>query len=179
MSLREHTKDLHDLAEQTQFAQHLISGNIDKALYTNYLYQMALIYGPIELGNKNQGFLAHLPGLERANAIYEDFVELAGKTHAYQWLPSTTKYYNYILALLSDADRVHLIKAHMYCRHLGDLYGGQIVASKVPGSGRFYKFENAPQLRDQIRQLLTDDLADEARVAFQFTIDIMRELCDE
>lgn len=179
MSLKEHTKDLHDLAEQTQFAQHLLSGNIDTALYANYLYQMALVYGPIELGNKSQGYLQQLPGIERANAIYEDFIELAGKSHGYQWLPSTTKYYNYILALLSDPDRVHLIQAHMYCRHMGDLYGGQIVSSRVPGSGKFYKFENAAHLREQIRKQLTDDYSDEARVAFQFTIDIMRELCDE
>jgi len=180
MSLREITKDLHTDAERTAFAKILLSGEISKEQYAQYLYQMVLIYGPIEMGNEVQGFFKDLPDIQRTWAIYQDFTELAGKDYTgYKWLPSTVDYHNYILELLSDTERRHLIKAHLYCRHMGDLYGGQILAKRVPGSGKFYKFKDAEKLKEQIRAELTDDLGDEARVAFEWAIKIMRELNNE
>lgn len=179
MSLREITKDLHSDAERTQFAKKLLSGEISKEDYANYLYQMVLIYGPIELGNRVQGFFASLPDIERAHAIYQDFIELAGKDYNYKWLPSTIAYHDYLLELMSDPARKHLIKAHLYCRHMGDLYGGQMIAKRVPGQGRFYKFKEPEKLKEAIRAELTDDLGDEARVAFEWAIKIMRELNNE
>jgi heme oxygenase len=62
---------------------------------------------------------------------------------------------------------------------MGDLYGGQIIAKRVPGQGRFYKFKDADKLKEQIRAELTDDLGDEARIAFVWAIKIMRELNNE
>jgi len=176
MSLRDITKDLHADAERTEFAQKLLSGSISKEDYANYLYQMVLIYGPIELGNRVQGFFANLEGIERAHAIYQDFIELAGKDYKYKWTPNTIAYHNYLLELMSDPERKHLIKAHLYCRHMGDLFGGQIIAGRVPGSGKFYQFKDPDALKTAIRAELTDDLGDEARVAFQFAIDIMKDL---
>lgn len=180
MSLREITKDLHGDAERTEFAGKLLSGNISKEDYANYLYQMILIYQPIEMGNRIQGNFANLPEIERTWPIYQDFVELAGKEdHGYKWLSATISYHHYLLELLNDPDRKHLIKAHLYCRHMGDLYGGQIIAKRVPGQGRFYKFKDAEKLKEQIRAELTDDLGDEARVAFEWAIKIMKELNNE
>jgi len=95
------------------------------------------------------------------------------------WLPSTVAYHHYLLELLHDPARKHLIKAHLYCRHMGDLYGGQILAKRVPGQGRFYKFKDPERLKEQIRAELTDDLGDEARVAFEWAIKIMRDLNNE
>jgi heme oxygenase len=179
MSLREITKDLHTDAERTEFAKKLLSGNIPVEDYANYLYQMVLIYNPIEMGNRLQGNFANLPDIERTWAIYQDFIELAGKDHSYTWLPSTVDYHHYLLELLHDPARKHLIKAHLYCRHMGDLYGGQILAKRVPGQGRFYKFKDPERLKEQIRAELTDDLGDEARVAFEWAIKIMRDLNNE
>jgi heme oxygenase len=59
---------------------------------------------------------------------------------------------------------------------MGDLSGGQVIAKKVPGSGRFYQFENAELLKTKIREELTDDLGDEAKVAFQWAIKLMTAL---
>ena len=179
MSLRDITKDLHADAERTEFAKKLVSGNISKEDYANYLWQMVLIYPPIEMGNQIQGNFKNLPDIERSYAIYQDFIELAGKEHNYKWLPSSVAYHNYLLELLNDPNKKHLVKAHLYCRHMGDLYGGQIIAKRVPGQGRFYKFKDAEKLKEQIRAELTDDLGDEARVAFDWAIKIMRELNNE
>jgi heme oxygenase len=179
MSLREITKDLHTDAERTEFAKKLLSGSISKEDYANYLYQMVLIYPIIEMGNNILGHFTNLPDIERSWPIYQDFIELAGMDHKYKWLPSTVNYHNYLLELIHDSDRKHLIKAHLYCRHMGDLYGGQMIAKRVPGQGRFYKFKDADKLKEQIRAELTDDLGDEARIAFVWAIKIMRELNNE
>ena len=181
MSLKEITKDLHTDAERTAFAKKLLSGEITQEDYANYLYQLIPIYIPIEDGCRNQGFLDNLKGIERSTAIQADFIELSTINHSYKWLPSTCKYHDYLMGLNSTDNRKHLIKAHMYCRHMGDLFGGQIIKKKVAhiSSGKFYDFENVEELKTAIRAELTDDLGDEARVAFQFTINMMRELNNE
>jgi heme oxygenase len=91
----------------------------------------------------------------------------------------TIEYYQYILALNYDQERKHLVKAHMYCRHMGDLFGGQIIKKVAPGQGRFYDFKNPTELKAAIRAELTDDLGDEARVAFEWAIKIMKALNNE
>lgn len=178
MSLREITKDLHQDAERTHFAKLLLSGKISKEDYANYLYQMVLVYNGIETACASQGMLTNLPDIERCYRIYQDFIELAGKDYGstYKWLPETVDYYRYLLDLNMDPERRHLVKAHMYCRHMGDLFGGQMIKTRVPGQGRFYEFKDAETLKSAIRAELTDDLGDEARVAFEWAIKIMRAL---
>lgn len=178
MSLKEITKDLHHDAERTQFAKLLLSGKISKEDYANYLYQMILVYNGIETACASQGMLTNLPDVERCYKIYQDFVELAGKNYesSYKWLPETLAYYDYLLKLNMDPERRHLVKAHMYCRHMGDLFGGQMIKTRVPGNGRFYEFKDSENLKSAIRAELTDDLGDEARVAFEWAIKIMRAL---
>lgn len=181
MSLKEITKDLHHEAETTKFAKLLLSGKIEKKDYANYLYQLVLIYPIIEMANDVQGHFKNLKGLERSFNIYQDFIELAGKDHDYKWLPHTIDYHNYMLKLINDPERKHLIKAHLYCRHMGDLHGGQIIKRQVAhiSKGKFYDFKNPDELKIAIRSELTDDLGDEARVAFEWAIKMMRELYNE
>jgi heme oxygenase len=176
MSLKEITKDLHADAERSLFAKKLLGGSISVEEYANYLWQMTLVYNGIEVAANSQGMLANLPGIERAHKIYQDCLELVGPYHQLKWLPETIEYYQYLLALNYNKEKRHLIKAHMYCRHMGDLYGGQMIAKKVPGSGRFYQFKDVEKLKEQIRAELTDDLGDEARVAFEWAIKIMKAL---
>ena len=88
----------------------------------------------------------------------------------------TLNYLMYVDKLCDNDDTKDLLKAHLYVRHMGDLFGGQFIAKKVPGSGKFYQFENPDALKGAIRELLTDDLGDEAKVAFQWAIKIMESL---
>lgn len=178
MTLKEITKDLHHEAETTEFAKLLLSGKIDKHTYANYLYQLLLIYPVIELHNKQLGNLETLTGIERSAAICFDFEEIKDPSVTYTWLPATVAYHNYLQTLVNDDARKHMIKAHMYCRHMGDLYGGQIIKKQVSSisSGKFYNFTNADMLKTNIRAMLTDDLGDEARVAFTWAITMMKEL---
>lgn len=177
MSLKELTKDLHTKAENTEFAKKLIAGKLTPKEYTAYLHQMLLIYQPIELGCKLLGISDELPGLERTDKLIDDYRELERQLPTkFYWVPSTIDYHNYLLDLVRNNDRRHLVKAHMYVRHMGDLYGGQIISKRVPGSGKFYQFENAEDLKVKIRALMTDELGDEARSAFEWNIKIMKEL---
>ena len=176
MSLKEITKDLHTEAERTVFANKLIKGDLTQEEYANYLWQMVLVYNGIENFAGYLGQLDNLPDIRRANKIYEDCIELVGPHHNLKWLPETVDYYKYLLDLYNNQDRRHLIKAHLYCRHMGDLFGGQMIKNRVPGKGRFYEFKDPDALKVAIRAELTDDLGDEARVAFQWAIKLMNAL---
>jgi heme oxygenase len=177
MSLRDITKDLHHEAETTQFAKMLLSGKIEKSHYRNYLYNLLAIYDPIEWYCKRQGFFTNLHGLPRLKSILADFLEL-DECDYYFLTPATLEYQAYLHKLANDPERKHLIKAHLYCRHMGDLFGGQIIKKQVAhiSSGKFYEFENADAMKTAIRAELTDDLGDEARVAFEYAIKMMRDL---
>ena len=176
MSLKEITKDLHTDAERTVFAKKLLTGVLTDEEYANYLWQMLLVYNGIETAAKSQDMLKNLPDIERTHKIYQDCIELVGPNHNLKWLPVVIEYYQYLLSLNYNAERRHLVKAHLYCRHMGDLYGGQMIAKKVSGKGRFYEFKDAENLKTAIRAELTDDLGDEARVAFEWAIKIMKAL---
>ena len=68
--------------------------------------------------------------------------------------------------------------AHIYVRHMGDLAGGQMIAKRVPGSGKFYQFENPDKLKELIRERIDDSLADEANVCFDFAIKTFQQLME-
>lgn len=175
MSLKEITKDLHTEAERTDFAKKLIKGTLTKEEYAFYLWQMVLVYGTIE-NNLDSEILDQLPGIERTHKIHQDFSELMTPKHQFTWVPSAVGYHLYLMELARDPDKKHLIKAHMYVRHMGDLFGGQIIANRVPGTGRFYQFDDTQDLKLRIRALMTDDLGQEARTAFEWAIKIMKEI---
>jgi hypothetical protein len=61
---------------------------------------------------------------------------------------------------------------------MGDLNGGLIIKRQVAhiSKGMFYDFDDPDLLKATIRQELTDDLGDEARVAFEYAIKMMRDL---
>lgn len=179
MSLREITHDLHHEAEKTQFAKLLLSGKIEKQDYKNYLYNLLAIYDPIEWYCNRQHFLVSMPDLPRLRAILTDFIELDDGTYCYL-TPATLEYQAYLHKLGNDPERKHLIKAHLYCRHMGDLFGGQIIKKQVAhiSSGKFYEFQNADAMKMAIRAELTDDLGPEARVAFEYAIKMMKDLYD-
>lgn len=177
MSLREITKDLHHEAETTKFAKLLLSGKIEKYDYRNYLYNLLAVYDPIEWYAARQGMFDKMPGLPRLRAIHEDFKELDDGEYCYL-TPSTIEYVNYLHTIGNDPFKKHFIKAHLYCRHMGDLNGGLIIKKQVShiSQGRFYEFDDADNLKIQIRQELTDALGDEARTAFVYAIRMMKDL---
>jgi len=69
--------------------------------------------------------------------------------------------------------------AHMYTLHMGDLSGGQMIKRKVPGEGRMYQFRgDVQQTKEQIRELVNDDMAEEAKVCFTFATQLFKEMME-
>lgn len=175
MSLRDLVKDKHDQAEQTEFSAKLLSGNITVDEYSCYLTQMLAVYAILEKAAAIHNQLDGLAGVSRCRGIFDDLKEICSNKF-YTMLPATRAYVDYLTELAEGENNGKKILAHVYVRHMGDLHGGQIIAKKVPGAGKFYQFTNRKELIDKLREKLSDDLAEEANVAFDFTINIMKEL---
>lgn len=170
--LREHTNAKHREAEAKPFVQYLLHGNITKEHYALYLRQMSVVYSAIEYYAEISLLLHDLKDIKRSSYIYEDLRELPDVDIV---LPATEKYRQHIVDLYYS-DRKKDIFAHVYVRHMGDLYGGKAIAKRVPGSGKAYQFEDRPGLIKAIDAKLSLDLVDEALKGFDLSMGIFDEL---
>jgi heme oxygenase len=175
-NLIELTKEAHTNAERQEFVKILFSGKINPKIYATFLKNQHPCYEILEVCAMAHGLLNGLPDIRRAPAINADFEELwENKDEKPQMLETSKRYMDYILGIKHEPQK---LMAHLYVRHMGDLAGGQMIAKKVPGSGRMYQFEDPEALKIAIRERLTDDMADEARVCFQFATDTFKEMMD-
>lgn len=176
MSLRDLTAEKHRDAERQAFVKELLGGSITEERYATFLYNLHPIYHVLEMFAMVNGLLEDIPEVRRADRIYEDYLELWKKDTAPPVCPSVAKYMTYIKDQLAhEPDR---LMAHLYVRHMGDLAGGQMIAKRVPGSGTMYQFDNVEELKTKIRAKLKDTMGDEANVAFDFAIDIMKDMME-
>jgi heme oxygenase len=161
MGLREETAEKHRIAEQKEFNQRMFGGELTKEEYVNYLTQQSLIFNQIEFGN-------NLPSdsLRRSEKITEDLKELKEQEN-YIVLPSTIEYVNYISNLTEEQ-----LLPHIYLNYLALAYGGQMMKSKVPGSGRMYDFDNMMECVGSIRAVQKDEWSEEVNKGFDFLIEI-------
>jgi len=173
MSLKELTLKEHTNAEEQDFAHLLISGNIEVPVYFHYLMNQYFVYSVLE----NTHYNLPDPRLARADAIDADIKELKLQgpipMSCYDLTPSTEEYIQHI------KEHVHTEKqylAHIYVRYLGDLRGGQIIAKKIPGTGKYYKFEEPRALAESIYTTLDDSMADEAKLVFEYATRLFQEL---
>jgi heme oxygenase len=176
MSLKDLTHEAHKEAETKPFVKVLFSGKIDPKIYAQYLKNQHPQYEILEIcAMMHPGLLSGAADARRAPAINSDFQELwdeevDGKPTI---LPVVKRYIDYIMSIKHDPKK---LLAHIYVRHFGDMAGGQQIAKRVPGSGRMYKFENAEALKASIREKLSDDMADEAKVCFKFAGELFEEM---
>ena len=102
-----------------------------------------------------------------------------------------------VVEYLQQCDKKQIL-AHMYVRHLGDMYGGQIIAKNVPSPKDglawknrdqdslpdlneenytlYFTFENKSEMITTMRGLLSEDMADEAILGFQYAINLFHDL---
>lgn len=172
--LREITAQLHREAEATPFVQYMYSGNITTRDYGIYLRQIQKVYSELEYFGRVSGLTLDLPDLNRAEYIRQDLAELNEDKYVAA-LPSVSKYIHRLYELYHSSDRAKLM-AHIYVRHMGDLFGGKMIAKKVPGSGKYYQFENRPELIKKLSEKITIDLAEEACKAFELSTEIFNEV---
>ena len=174
-SLKELTWKHHQKAEEQPFAQLLISGDIEPKTYLTYLFNQFLCYATLEEAIM---LPKELHGVFRKDFIFEDMQELQADfdLDPCDTLLETTKDYILYMQELRNNEDNHKLLAHLYVRHFGDLHGGQIIAQKVPGTGRMYKFQDRKKLVDGIRELLDDNMAEEAQLCFDYATRAFEEL---
>ena len=164
MSLREATSALHSKAERMEFNQRMFKGELSPLEYGKYLTQQLNIFSEIEC----RDVLPH-ENLKRSEAIKQDINEL--ELNELKPLESTRQYALYLMNI-SDEE----LKAHIYLNYLALAYGGQMMKTKVPGSGKMYDFENMMECVGSIRAIQNDEMADEVNKGFQYIINILDEL---
>lgn len=173
MSLKDLTHEAHQNAERQEFVKILFSGSIPPKLYATYLKNQHPQYEILEVCAMAHGLLNGMPDIRRAPAILADYQELWDEEDAPQLCPVVDDYIKYILSIKSDPKR---LMAHLYVRHMGDLAGGQMIAKRVPGAGKYYQFAEPEALKTAIRATLDDSMADEAKVCFEFATRFFKEM---
>ena len=177
-NLKELTWEHHKNAERQEFVKELMGGKISKERYATYLYNQHPAYDVLEAFAMIHGIFDGAPALRRAPSIYSDFEELwiKGDKERPALCPSVMEYVHYMKDIKDDRDK---IMAHVYVRHMGDLSGGQMIAKRVPGRGRFYKFKQEHDfLKQHIRSQLNDDMADEAKTCFDFATRLFKDMME-
>jgi hypothetical protein len=172
MSLKELTADNHAKAETTAFMKAVFAKTMPMNIWIDYTFQKHLWYLAIENAAREEGLLENLSGIERADLIKEDFDEMNSINpipHSYK--NSTLDYVSYIRKL-TDPKK---ILAHLYTWHMGDMYGGQMIKKIIDAPHKHLEFENVNDLIVTLRGMLSEDMADEANVAFDWAIRILSE----
>lgn len=172
--LRDLIKNKHELAEKHRFVKYLFGGSITTNLYTDYLYNQLHLYKALEDRANQLSLLDDIQDIQRYNHILEDLKNLLQNDGVIKLYPSTQSYMTYVQTL--EADK---ILAHIYVRHMGDMFGGAMLKKVVPGDGKMYEFNNKQQLIQTLRSKLHDGLADEANTVFDYAIQLYEELSNE
>ena len=177
MSLKELTYEHHRNAERQKFVKTLMGGNIPPKVYAEFLYNQYVAYNILEVCAMAEGVLNDLPDIRRAPKILEDFQELWGKdAEPPKPKPSIQKYVDHIMSIKEDPEK---LMAHIYTRHMGDLSGGQMIKKRIPGEGRLYMFTDPDSLKTAIRSKLNDNMADEAKICFEYATELFKEMHNE
>jgi len=172
MSLKELTADLHDLAEQTPFMKAVFAHSLPIKVWEEWTYWRHMFYDAIESKCEQGNLLDDLQGIKRAKALFQDYMEMRNGN----WIPSddcnnpvVNEYIDYIETLTPEQ-----ALAHLYVWHMGDLYGGQMIKKVIPAPTHYaLQFEDATTLKNTLRSKLTDDMAPEARRAFEYAIKML------
>jgi len=174
--LKDATWAKHREIEKLPLIQTMFEGKFNEVMYANYLFELKYIYKQIEDLSNKHGITEGMPDLDRYESICKDIEEL-GINFDRDLVPSTTEYLQYLEKLSNENPK--MLMAHVYVRHMGDLYGGKLMARVVPGSGFMYQFTDRAGLIKAFNDKLTDDLADEANLGFDYFMKIFTELWEK
>jgi len=175
-NLKDLTWEHHKNAERQAFVKEMFGGNITTERYAMYLFNQHPQYNMLEMFAMLHGLFDGIPEIRRAPNIHADYVELWGDANPHQppLLPVVKEYMDYILTIKDEPEK---LMAHVYVRHMGDLSGGQMIAKRVPGSGRYYQFDgDTEEIKNKIREKLDDSMAEEAKLCFDFATKLFQQM---
>ena len=195
LQLKEGTKVSHSAAENTKFVSSFLKGVVSRDNYKQLTANFYFVYRAMEEEiEKLDDFPLHDKLLNRTNKLEQDLRYYYGVMWRDKIEPSqATK--NYVKRIQVIAQQTpYLLVAHHYTRYMGDLSGGQILASitkkalNLTTEGlKFYEFDipNMKEYKDKYRQSLNDlnmsdvqtsMLIDEANYAFKLNMLLFDEL---
>lgn len=175
-SLKELTWEHHKEAERQEFVKVLMSGKIHPEFYAAYLWNQHMKYDLLEALISVTGKVNHITDIFRKQKIWQDYQELWSHTNHPPTVQSTLDFVGHLKTIMTDPEA---LMAHMYTLHMGDLSGGQMIAKRVPGQGRMYHFAgDVTETKNQIRELINDSMAEEAKKCFEFSTRLFQELME-
>ena len=195
LQLKEGTKVSHSAAENTKFVSSFLKGVVSRDNYKQLTANFYYVYRAMEEEiDKLDDFPLHDKLLNRTHKLEQDLRYYYGVMWRDKIEPSqATK--NYVKRIQVIAQQTpYLLVAHHYTRYMGDLSGGQILASitkkalNLTTEGlKFYEFDipNMKEYKDKYRQTLNDlnmsdvqtsMLIDEANYAFKLNMLLFDEL---
>jgi heme oxygenase len=172
MSLKELTPEKHRIAENTPFMKAVLSKSLPYELWVDWTYQKTLFYGAIEEAANHHGLLDDLPDIRRTAYITQDYISMNKDNANHVFRPVVVDYYHYLQNIKDSSNK---LMAHLYTWHMGDMFGGQAIKKIVPGSHRSLEFEDIRTLMNNFRTKLNDDMGEEANLAFDWAIRMMRD----
>jgi len=172
-NLRSLTMEVHHKSERHEIAEQMLKGDIDPETYAVYLWNLYQIYvvlenAALELNLINEDTL-------RSSKLLDDFQELWDKDFPAPTCNTTKKHKDRIIKNFHNPT---IIMAHVYVRHMGELHGGQILKNQVPGSGKFYEFDDAKTAIAEIVSKLDDSMYDEAVAVFELSNELLDEVLE-
>lgn len=198
--LKEETAAAHDRAEHASFIVDLMTGKLTKEAFIALQEQALLFYTALENaldaleGDERLAKVADRR-LDRTATLRHDVEQLGGNTTP-DPLRATADYVAELNSIAENKDAPALI-AHHYVRYLGDLSGGQVIASKMkslldiePEALTFYQFPELGKLKpykDEYREAidgLASDLTEDEQAhmifaagqSFQLNHNVFRDL---
>ena len=194
MSLKKLTEPIHTEAEKTKWSKLLISGKMNIHQYGQYLYNQLQIYSALESRAADLGLFTQYPKLNDIKRIIPMSCDLSFFPYEAGLEECTLEYIEYCRNLNADE-----VLAHIYVRHFGDMYGGQIIAKKLPtpseetieswkdengetpwgddiGWTEMFRFDDRAETIKYVRSILDIRMADEAIHCFQWAIRLFDSL---
>jgi heme oxygenase len=183
MDIKQLTAEHHKLAENQDFVKILMSGNINPELYGIYIYNLLQCYSVLEKYCFENGLFRQIPNIERSERLDYDYRKLWSNTDTPPRI--TDSVLRYIYHLDSIKNEPEKLFAHVYVRHMGDLYGGQMIKKKTPGPNSYLVFMKTEQLKKTIRELINNyvlayqiNVVAEAKLCFEYATELFKEMND-
>jgi len=181
-NIKDLTLEQHENVEKQEFVQTLMSGQINPDLYATYLFNLLQCYATLEKYAFANGLFRQTPGLDRAQKIDHDFRSLWNKPEKPYITDSTLRYMYHLDSIKNDPEKLY---AHIYVRHMGDLYGGQMLRRKTPGPNTYLVFLKPEELKRVIREIINNymetyqiNVVAEAKLCFEYATELFKEMND-
>ena len=168
MSLKELTAEKHDLAENTVFMKAVFAKSMPLDVWADFTFQKHMIYDILEEKADHYGLLDDIADIKRSSQLLADALVMNPVKPKLRH--AVASYYDY-LARQTDPKK---FMAHIYVWHMGDLFGGQMIKKVVDAPHTALDFNDPDLLKTKIRTKLSDDMGEEANLAFDWAIKILK-----